>query len=206
MLDSMEKILDMPWKIRNELSRLLAYPVVRVIFFFNGVSWRHNWRFYGVPIVQKHRRSQMCFGAGLQLRSTARSNPLGPYRPVTLSTWQADAVLQTGANFAMTGGTICAAVRVEIGDNVNVGANSTIMDTDFHPLDPQQRIMAPANGASAPVVIEDNVFIGMNCIILKGVTIGRNSVVGAGSVVVQNVPPNVVVAGNPARVIRSLTP
>ncbi len=58
---------------------------------------------------------------------------------------------------------------------------------------------------TAPVIIEDNVWIGMNAVILKGVTIGENSVVAAGAVVSKNVPPNVVVAGNPAVIVKHLT-
>ena len=60
--------------------------------------------------------------------------------------------------------------------------------------------------AGGIVVIEDDVFVGMNCLVLKGVTIGRGSVIGAGSVVTRDVPPGVIVAGNPARLVRELEP
>lgn len=194
-----------PWKIWNELWRWLAYPQVRLLFAVNRISWGHGWHFYGVPIIQKHRHSRMTFGSGLQLRSSLRSNPLGPNHPVILTTWWPGAVLEVGANFGMTGGVICAAKAVIIGNNVAVGANSTLIDTDFHPLDPAQRKMRPAEAKTATVVIEDDVFIGMNCLILKGVTLGRGSVVGAGSVVTKDVPPGVIVAGNPARIVQELT-
>jgi hypothetical protein len=108
------------------------------------------------------------------------------------------------ANFAMTGGTICAAERITIKNNVAVGANTTIIDTDFHPLDPQVRRLRPQDARTAPILIEDDVFIGMNSLILKGVTIGKGSVVGAGSIVTKDVPPGVIVAGNPARIVREL--
>jgi acetyltransferase-like isoleucine patch superfamily enzyme len=104
----------------------------------------------------------------------------------------------------MTGGILCAAERITIGDNVVVGANTSIVDTDFHPLDREKRRDQPSGGQTAPVVIGDDVFVGMNCLILKGVTIGDGSVVGAGSVVTRSVPQDVVVAGNPARIIREL--
>lgn len=193
--------MDAPWKLNNNLLHWLVYPWVRVLFFANGITWKRGWRFYGTPILQKHRESQMQFGDGLQLRSTVRSNPLGASHSVILCTWQAGAVLQVGDNFAMTGGSIIAAERIVIGDNVNVGANTTIMDTDFHPLDAQARRLDSELGKTAPVIIEDDVFIGMNCLILKGVTLGRGSVIGAGSVVTKDVPPYTMAAGNPARVI-----
>lgn len=106
----------------------------------------------------------------------------------------------------MTGGTICAEESITIGDHVWVGGNSTITDTDFHPLHLAERLAHPLDGATAPVVIEDGVFIGMQSLILKGVTIGAHSVIGAGSVVVHDIPAGVIAAGNPARVIRPLNP
>jgi len=170
----------------------------------NGISWGHGWSFYGVPVIQKHYQSKMSFGAGLSLRSSSRSNPLGVNHPVQLSTLRAGAVLEIGQNFAMTGGAICAAENIRIGDNVVMGANSTIIDTDFHPVDPVLRSLQPQDGGTAPVVIGDNVFIGMNCIILKGVTLGTGSVMSAGSIITKAMPPRVIAAGNPAKVLRQL--
>jgi acetyltransferase-like isoleucine patch superfamily enzyme len=170
-------------------------------FALNGIPWGRDWRFYGVPIIQKHRGSSMTFGNGLQLRSTVSSNPLGPNRPVVLSTRQPRAVLAVGANFGMSGGTICAVESIVIGDDVVIGANSTIVDSDFHPLDRERRRLAPEDGRTAPVVIGNEVFVGMNCIILKGVVLGDGCVIGAGSVVSRDVPPAAIVAGNPATVV-----
>lgn len=201
---SIKNAFDTPWKIGNELSRWLVYPYVRLLFAYYAIPWDASWRIYGAPIIQKHRRSSMEFGRDLGLRSTRSSNPLGPNHPVILCTWQENARLQIGERFAMTGGTICAAESIFIGNSVAVGANTTIVDTDFHPLDPMQRSTNPAHGNTAPVCIEDQVFIGMNCLILKGVTIGRCSVIGAGSVVTRSIPPGVIAAGNPAEILREL--
>jgi acetyltransferase-like isoleucine patch superfamily enzyme len=101
----------------------------------------------------------------------------------------------------MTGGSVVAALSIVIGDRVLVGANSVITDTDFHALDPEDRGSVHEKAASAPVVIGNDVFIGMNSLILKGVSIGRGSVIGAGSVVTGDVPERAIAAGNPARVI-----
>jgi acetyltransferase-like isoleucine patch superfamily enzyme len=201
-----KRVLDTPWKIWNELWRWLAYPKVRLIFAWSGIAWGEGWRFYGVPIIQKHRRSRMSFGPGLQLRSSVRSNPGGANHPVMLATLQEKARLEVGANFSMTGGTLGVTESIVIGNNVTVGINTMIIDSDFHPLTPSQRELNPNQGRSAAVLIEDDVFIGLNCLVLKGVTIGRGSVIGAASVVTKDVPAGVIVAGNPARVVRELNP
>ena len=195
---------DMPWKAVNEIERLLLIPLARLRFALAGVAWGTGWKLYGLPIIQKHRRSLIQIGARLELRSTVRSNPLGPNHPVILSTRRAGAQIVIGDDFGMTGGSIIAETRVLIGNRVIVGANSIITDTDFHPLDPQARRRNPLDGASAPVSIGDDVFIGMGCLILKGVTVGAGSVIGAGSVVTGDIPPSIIAGGNPATVIRKL--
>jgi acetyltransferase-like isoleucine patch superfamily enzyme len=192
------------WKIPNKLLSIFSYPVIRLQFAMNGIPWCIGFRFYGIPIIQKHRQSVMRIGPFLGLRSSVRSNPLGPNHPVILCTWQAGAVLEIGSHFAMTGGALIAAERIQIGDRVNIGANTTILDTDFHPLEAEARRSHPQDAATKPVIIEDDVFIGMNCLILKGVTLGKGSVIGAGSVVTRDIPARVIAAGNPARVIREL--
>ncbi len=203
-MNRLTEALNTPWKIWNQVARWFTYPQVRLLMALNDIRWRPGWSFYGLPIVQKHRQSVMRFGPGFSLRSSVHSNPLSPNHPVILSTLRAGAILEIGENFGMTGGSICVAERVTIGNNVAIGANSVIVDTDFHPINPQMRLTHPQEGKTAPIVIEDNVFIGMNCLILKGVTIGENSVIGAGSVVSRSIPPHSIAAGNPAILIKKL--
>ncbi len=190
---------EMPWKARNEIGRLLILPWVRLQFALAGIPWGRGWRLYGAPILQVHRRAAVRIGDRLSLRSWVRSNPLGPNHAVILSARRAGAALTIGDDFGMTGGVLVAEERITIGDRVTVGANCSIVDTDFHPLDPVRRQEAPLAGTTAPIVIEDDVFIGMACLILKGAHIG------AGSVVTGAIPPGVIAAGVPARVLRSLT-
>ncbi len=86
-----------------------------------------------------------------------------------------------------------------------IGSGCLITDTDSHPLHWEDRLINDdSKTKSKPIVIEDNVFIGARSIVLKGVTIGFGSVIGAGSVVTQSIPPNVVACGNPARIIKQL--
>jgi acetyltransferase-like isoleucine patch superfamily enzyme len=89
---------------------------------------------------------------------------------------------------------------LSIGDDVMIGPNVSII-TSGHPLDPSQR---RTTTIGKPIVIERNVWIAAGATIIGGVTIGENAVVAAGSVVTKNVPPNTLVGGNPARVIRSI--
>jgi acetyltransferase-like isoleucine patch superfamily enzyme len=199
-----QKCLNTPWKVQNEIYSWLSYPWVRLLFAFYRVPWGKGWCFHGIPIIQKHRESIMVFGPNMQLRSRVRSNPLGANHPVILCTWEEGARLQIGSHFCMTGGAICAAEKIIVGDYVTIGANCTVIDTDFHPLNPERRIIEPHNGKSAPIIINDHVFIGMNCLILKGIEIGQGSVVGAGSVVSKNIPKQVIAAGNPALKIKDL--
>src|SRR5256714_14156846 len=115
----------------------------------------------------------------------------------------------------LNGALIMAEEKIEIGSFCLVSWNVGIADSDFHPLEPAQRLidaqaLAPyyenrpprPKLKTAPVKIGDNVWIGMNAVILKGVTIGENSVVAAGAVVTKSVPANTVVAGNPAVVVK----
>ena len=85
---------------------------------------------------------------------------------------------------------------VEIGNGCNISWNCTILDRDYHKLCSNEEIIKP-------VKICDNVWIGCNCIILKGVTIGEGAVVAAGSVVTKDVPPKALVGGNPAKIIKT---
>ena len=198
------EMINTPWKIFSEIRRVSGLPYIWLYFLLHGVRWGSGWRILGRPIIQRHRKSLIEIGNGVCIRSFPASNPLGPFRPAILSTRSEGAILRIGENVGISGGTICAAERIEIGNRVTIGANSIIVDTDFHPLDPLKRAEDPHNGAKAPVIIEDDVFIGMNSLILKGVNIGRGSVIGAGSVVSGVVPASVIFAGNPACLIRHL--
>lgn len=100
---------------------------------------------------------------------------------------------------------ICPGVRIGsaheivVGDNCMIASNAYVTDSDWHDI--YNRI---ATGKTAPVHIENNVWIGDSAIVCKGVTIGENSIVGAGAVVVDNIPANCVAAGNPARIVKQL--
>ena len=108
--------------------------------------------------------------------------------------------------FIGSGCTFSAGASISIGAHCLISSGVRIHDNDGHPVDPERRRRSDRISANevALVVIEDNVWIGANATILKGVHIGANSVIGTGAVVTDSVPRDQVVAGNPARMVKSL--
>jgi acetyltransferase-like isoleucine patch superfamily enzyme len=108
-----------------------------------------------------------------------------------------------GQNVFLNGANIGCHDSVTIGDHCLI-SDCFIADTDYHNLQPHLRHAPPGPKVMAPIVIHRNVWIGARATVLKGVTIGENSVVGLGSIVRQSVPENVVVIGNPAQIVKEL--
>lgn len=180
----------------------LKEQVYKVIF--KKVSFGKNILFHGKPIITMAFNSTIKIGDNVVICSISERTALGTNHPVILRTIKQNASLSIGRDTGISGATICAATSIQIGKGCLIGANAVIMDTDFHPIDSPHRRYDQENISTAKIDIKDNVFIGYNAIILKGVTIGENSVVAAGSIVTQDVPENVVVAGNPAIIINKL--
>lgn len=123
--------------------------------------------------------------------------------PTTPWTHTPEAVIRFGNGVGLAGARLGCRLAITVGDNCGL-ADSRILDTDFHNPRDESGNRQNSAGISAPVTIGKNVWMGTGSMILKGVTIGENAVVGAGSVVGTNVPPNVIVFGNPAKVIWKL--
>ncbi len=114
------------------------------------------------------------------------------------------ASLKIGNNVGMISTRMWIHDSVTIGDNVKVGACVLITDTDSHPMNYEVRRTSNYGTKSAPIVIEDDVWVDAHSIILKGVTIGVRSIIGAGSVVTRSIPADCVAAGNPCKIIKNL--
>lgn len=128
----------------------------------------------------------------------------GPYNLNSLYTYAPDAEIRIGSKCILGGLRVSCRSRVEIGDWCLI-SDSRITDNDQHSIYPNRRDPA-AVIETRPVIIEDNVWVCLAVIILKGVRIGKNSIVAAGSLVTDDIPPNSIAAGHPARVIRAFSP
>lgn len=159
---------------------------------------------YGTPIIEIRKGAICTFGDNLSMVNGARIGTLGKNNKCKILVYQ-KATLTIGQNVGMSNVTIVATTSISIGNNIMIGGGATIVDTDFHSLNPKDWHTPndELNMSKIPVIIEDNVFIGMNSIILKGVTIGSNSIIAAGSVVSKNIPPNQIWGGNPAKFIKN---
>lgn len=153
-------------------------------------------RFYRTPL------SKIIIGDNCTFRSDATSNLAGVNRRCIIATHRENSSIQIGDNSGFSGAVIGAAGSITIGNNVLCGANVFITDFDWHNTDP---VMRRSNILEyKPVIIEDNVWLGINTVILKGVRIGKNSVISANSIVGKDIPANVVASGNPCKIIKKI--
>ena len=193
----------------NKLKRSVLYVVFLVKeklykLIFTKISWGFKTTFYGKPIISVHKNSDIKIGNRVVLCSTSKDTALGVNHPVILRTLNEKASILIGDDTGISGATICSASKITIGKGCLLGANVSIIDTDFHPIRSLERRYDNKNIQSLPIEIGDNVFLGYNTVVLKGVKIGKNSVIGANSVVVSNIPDNSIAVGNPAKVIKEI--
>lgn len=166
---------------------------------------RNKVSFNGFTIVYEFNDSSISFAEGKEktvINSSSFSNMVGLYqRSILVARYGGK--ISIGAGCGISGTTIYAMNSIKIGENVLIGGNCKIIDNDFHPLPASQRINQKVEDIKTrPIEIGDGCFIGANSIILKGCKLGKNCVVGAGSVVSGTFPDNVIIAGNPARIIK----
>lgn len=168
-----------------------------------GIECGAKLKIRGLPRIIKYPGSSIKIGDKCKMNSSLLSNGIGLNHPTIIRTIGKRTIIDIGNNVGMSGGTILARKKIVLEDNILLGANFFITDSDHHPLDPQKRLDNDEETIrSKSVIIKENAFIGAYTIILKGVTIGKNSIIGAGSVVVSDIPDNCIARGNPAEVVK----
>lgn len=179
----------------------LHNPLAALYMRALGIKMGRKVKIAGFPVAVRTGKSVLEIGDGCVVNSAFLSNLAGLYQRSVLVAREG-AKLTIGRNTGMSGVTVYAKQEISIGDNCLIGANCKIFDGDFHPADPKERLKNPNGGKCAPVHIGNNVFIGCNSLVLKGVSIGDNSVISAGSVVVKDIPANCLAGGVPAKVLK----
>lgn len=174
--------------------------LIHLFCIIRGVKIEKKVNFLGFPVVRRYPNSVIFFGDNCYFNSAKNSVLEGLRKQCRFITLNKYSEIIIGRNVRASGTTIVAASKVSIGNNVIIGAHSTIVDTDFHNPNPHIRLRQDVMPVR-PINIGDNVFIGYNCLILKGVTIEENSVIGANSVVFNSIPKNSIAIGNPCKVI-----
>lgn len=193
-MDKMVYYFDILLSLINEKSCNL---IMMIRCKIRGINIKAGYKFYGLTTFKKYLNSEINIGMNCRFRSYATSNLIGINRPCIISTNMKNAEICIGDNCGFSGTVIGCFKKITLGDNVRCGANTLITDSDWH-LD-DSRVGGPQS-----VYIHDNVWLGVNTVVLKGVTIGKNSVIGANSLVTKDIPENVIAAGNPCKVLSRL--
>lgn len=157
--------------------------------------------FRGRPIFWRHPTARIYIGDHCIFNSAEWSNTIGLNRRCNISATR-DAEISIGNNSGFSGTVIAASKSISIGSHVLCGGNCTIVDTDRHPLGKEARLRKE-DAQALPIIIEDDVFLGMNVTVLKGSHIGKGAVIAANSVVTGKIPADVIAAGSPAKVIKT---
>ena len=204
------RLVRLIYKFLRRIARELTLFVdrTRTLFLFkvNNIVYRSNFISNGVPIIGIHRYGRMKIGSHFRMNNGILHNQIGRNQRCIFKV-EKNAVLEIGDNVNLSSTAIVCCEKITIGDNVKIGGNVAIYDTDFHSLDVNDRTKLDEDlslRVNKPVHIHNNVFIGAHSTILKGVEIGENAIIGAGSIVTKDVPANEIWGGNPAGIIRKV--
>jgi acetyltransferase-like isoleucine patch superfamily enzyme len=185
----------------RDLSQLVGMHIVTISMYLYcktvGIKLGRKNLFFGRATIIRVPKSLIQTGASCRFRNKATSNLIGVNHPCIVATHAPGAEIVIGDNCGFSGTVIGAFNSIRLGNNVRCGANTLITDSDWHPSDPRV-------GPPKPIDIKDNVWLGYGAIVMKGVTIGENTVIGAGSIVTKDIPANVIAAGNPCKVIKTI--
>jgi acetyltransferase-like isoleucine patch superfamily enzyme len=190
----------------TKISTFVCTVKAKVLLWALGCRYGKNLEVDGKLIMRIHRRGAIELGDNVRITSRFMANLVGMTNP-TVFHCIGDGSITFGNNSGCSAAILSSQSRIEIGNHVKIGANVRIFDHDYHSLDFLERRDPAADRLgrrTAPIVIGNDVFIGTNAIVLKGVAIGDRSIIGAGAVVsIKNIPADSLVVGNPATIAAS---
>ena len=163
-------------------------------FYLNmkGVKGCKNIRVYDKPIINI-KLGTILISNNVTLHSRNRGYHAQMYSPVKLYVDTPNANIEIGSNSRLNGCCIHAKRKIKIGKNCLIAANVNIIDSNGHILNSKDRANTRCRDVPKEIIIGDNVWIGLNTIVLKGVKIGDNSIISANCVVSKDIPPNSIV-------------
>lgn len=176
----------------------------RIYFLLNNVHYGKNMKVFNRFYLLKDASASIIIGNNFIFTNGEAFNPLCRNIRGCIHA-RKESQIQIGNNVGISSACIWANHSITIGNNVKIGGDCILIDTDAHSLDYVTRRNPNTDSLDAQsqsIVIEDDVLIGTRCIILKGITIGARSVIGAGSVVTKSIPADCIAAGNPCKIIR----
>lgn len=187
---------------KNILTNYYLHKLVnRLNFTFQKIKYPRKIQIFG--IICLNNLGKISLGQEITINSSLKSNPVEHSTRCFFTTTRSGTI-SIGNNCGISNTILFSMESIIIEDYVNIGAGCKIYDTDFHSIYFKERISDNVGIKTSPVVIKKGVWIGGNCTILKGVTIGEYSVIGAGSIVTKSIPNNELWAGNPARFIKKI--
>ena len=193
-----DKLLKIPSVLRIKYSS----KYYRWLFRKKGITFGDNMLIMGrISVVGS---GKIDIGDNFCMTSGEYINPISSNLQASFYTDSTNAKIRIGDNVGMSSTRIWIHDGLTIGNNVKIGGGVLLIDTDCHPIDYFVRRNSNEGTCSAPIVIEDDVWLGAQCIILKGVTIGARSVIGAGSVVTRDIPSDCIAGGNPCKVLKMM--
>jgi acetyltransferase-like isoleucine patch superfamily enzyme len=190
----------------DRVDLLLSSFVFRLTCCWHGVQLSRACRIWGRVKMRRFPGSQIRIGNEFYLVNRPGRYAFNIFPQTLMRTYSSSARIDIGDGVGANSMAIfCRSQTIRIGARTMIGGNCQIMDSDGHPLWPlTARWHYPGNEHDAPVYIGEDVYIGLNVIVLKGSRIGNGAVIAAGSVVSGDIPPNCVAGGIPARVITQL--
>lgn len=210
----MKRIIKLKYKLPNtsrKLRKQFYTSYNKLLFKLLNIKYGKNINVFNRIYLEINPLSEITIGNNFTFSSGEAFNPLSRNIRGSIYTSKNSKII-IGDNVGISSACLWSHKSITIGNNVKIGSNCILMDTDAHNLNhvirnsnqynDENEAIDSITAKNSPIIIEDDVLIGTGCIILKGVTIGARSIIGAGSVVTKSIPADCIAGGNPCKIIK----